>query len=915
MSTSKSMSVDIISADLQLKPLVLMRLGYKFCTRFFILCLLCLSQSLFALGLGEIKINSVINEPLSATIEVLNADGIDNNELLVNIASAVDYQVAGVSWDFSHTELAFDVGYAVNGDLIVNVSSERAIREPYLSILVQAHWPAGRLLREYTILLDFPIFSGEQEVSVNTPSEAIPATDTNVQEAQPVQRDVAPASRASDQTNLIPRTASRASDTPTQPLTDDEYRIANGDTLWSLGGRVAQDLGVTRHQAILAIYEANPEAFSQSNLNILRSGSLIRVPTRTETLGRTAEEASNEYAQAMRSNGQFIADATPLQSRATDFREEIASENEPNGQFRLASTEQQGSGVGGSGLSLSETEVENQRLSDINSALQEELEAVEIENEDLSERLRNLEEQISVMEALIEVENNDIRAIQEAATSPELQPEPIINSIDSANIQEESFISKLMGWLPIVGLILIGLLIGIYLAIRRRRSSDEFSDISAFDEEYDANVPIYAEDEPNADQEFEESVPLEEDLENFVPERVNSIDELSEDEDKNLEASDVEEDNEQDWNSDFDDLDSFFDEVDNATLDSEPEEEQEDGQLVLDEDNTESMQVLGDLGISEIAPENDLTEETSFDMEAEVESEIADDNLMEFESAETNENESIDEIEPVDIKEENTLDFSLDEEELFVEENTENTSFDSAETEQDEEFSLDFDLDSDDVESEESVDAEITENIPASEDEAEDEDEDEVEFELDELSLSNVDEENASLDEEDEVLSVETNNESEDLDLLLDDLGPELDDLSIFDSEDVSDTQDDESFFDADLNEDLDLDSDENDASLLLDEGLDSPNNGPAEQEDSADEDLLTDFDEDELDISDLNSSDDADGLSPDMLEECETKMELAIAYMEMGDSSGAKELLEEVVREGDDSYKEKANTLLEGLD
>ena len=157
MPSSKSISIDIISADLQPRSLTVLHLGYKFFTRVFVLCLVGLCQNLFALGLGEIEINSVINEPLSATIEVLNADGVENDELLVAIASATDYQVAGVSWDFSHTELDFNVNYAANGDLIVNVTSERAIREPYLSILVQARWPAGRLLREYTILLDLSL--------------------------------------------------------------------------------------------------------------------------------------------------------------------------------------------------------------------------------------------------------------------------------------------------------------------------------------------------------------------------------------------------------------------------------------------------------------------------------------------------------------------------------------------------------------------------------------------------------------------------------------------------------------------------------------------------------------------------------------------------------------------------------------
>ena len=961
MPSLKSILIDIISADLQPRSLTVLHLGYKFFTRVFVLCLVGLCQNLFALGLGEIEINSVINEPLSATIEVLDADGVENDELLVVIASATDYQVAGVSWDFSHTELDFNVNYAANGDLIVNITSERAIREPYLSILVQARWPAGRLLREYTILLDFPVFTGEQSSSVSAPSQSLPAP-TSTPAPQPVQQSVAP--RATAASSPVPRIVSGAPNTPARSLSDGDYRIENGDTLWSLGGRVAQDLGVTRHQAMLAIREANPEAFSQGNLNMLRSGSLIRVPTRSEALDRSTTEAADQYVQAMRSNGQFIADATPLQSRATDFREDAGSANENGGQFRLASTEQNNTGAGGSGLS--EIESENQLLSDVNSALQEELEAAEIENQDLSERLRNLEEQISVMEALIEVENNEIRAVQEAITAPE--PEPVVNPINTANIQEESLITKLMGWLPVLGLVLIGLLVGAYLVIRRRKSSNDASDITGFDEEYDESAPIYAEDEQDADEKIQGEQQDEESLEDFLPEEIDSIEydtnDIGGEEQVEPNAVGLEEpaennpeDENEDWDSDFDDLDSFFDEVEepaSASLSEESEEEvqleqEQVAEVADEEEESEKTQIFDASSMAEIMAENAISDEEH--SEDEIKDEVADDNLMDFESAELDEADSGSES----VDEENMLDFSLDEGDLSREEETTDTPFESENLEEDEEFSLDFELDADDLEPQETVDAEESEELDLPKDEntlsfdvsdmdlsdkapavepeesieaaselesensvlentditLDSSDEEQEESELDVLDLSEFGDEELSSDESDEAVFIDVADENEDIDSLLGDLGADLNDLDTFDSEDSIDSKDEvdniDAAFDIDLNEDLNSDED-SDLSSLLDENPDDSTVDP--QNSLGDSDLLDAFD-DELDLSDFNKDDS----SADMAEECETKMELAIAYMEMGDNSGAKELLEEVVREGDDSYKEKANALLEGLD
>ena len=688
----------------------------------------CMSQNVFALGLGEIEVSSIIGQPLVASIPVLNADGIEQAELIVALGSATDYQIAGVTWDFSHSELQFDVSYAANGDLLVNVSSMRAIREPYLNLLVQARWPEGRLDREYTILLDFPVFTGDQN---SAPSPQL----------------VSGAPAVND-----------AAITGPQSLGEGDYRIQNGDTLWSLGGRVAQDLGVSRHQAMLAIREANPEAFTQGNLNLMRSGSVVRVPTRNAALSRSAAQALSEFAQAMSVSGQ-VAGATPLQSRATDFRNKAGSDQAGGAQLRLTSADQVKAALAGSGVD--QIIEENQLLSDLNAALEEELQAASIENRDLSDRLQNLEEQNAVMEALIEGDNSEARAVQELVTA-----QPLANTITTADLQEEGLVSKLLGILPIVGLLVIGLLAGAYLVIRRRKSGDHAGDIARFDEDYEEDAPIYAEEKSSSEESIESAEPEEpviDDFENFA---VGIEEDTAE---ENIEAP-LEAAGEHPLTPEDDDQEK-------VTLEAEVSQPAEEG-WTFGFDDTAS-------------PEVESNSETSIDISA-ISEEAVDETIEESEE----ENDS-------------------EKNEIFDAPILAGAIFDNSGEESDAQ-SMDFSLDDDD----------LTTEVP---------------------------EQEPSLD----------------LSALLDEVGKEEER------------------------------SPNHESSADQEDPLTSE-----EPSQDADDDLLGDFGDDDLDLSDVSDE-------GDIAEECETKLELAAAYIEMSDNSGAKELLDEVIREGDESFRARANELI----
>ena len=120
---------------------------------------LAIAPQSWGLGLGEIELNSALNQEFRATIELFDASGLEPGEILVSLGSSEDFDRVGVERFFFLTGLDFQVEMAANGDPQVVVTSPRPITEPYLNFLVEVLWPNGRLLKEYTVLLDPPTFS------------------------------------------------------------------------------------------------------------------------------------------------------------------------------------------------------------------------------------------------------------------------------------------------------------------------------------------------------------------------------------------------------------------------------------------------------------------------------------------------------------------------------------------------------------------------------------------------------------------------------------------------------------------------------------------------------------------------------------------------------------------------------------
>jgi pilus assembly protein FimV len=207
------------------------------------------ATSVIAVGLGDIALKSALNEPLDAEIALTNIESIDEGLLLVQLAPAAALAQAGITRDYYLTQLTFSIDTNVADETVVKVTSEGPILEPYLDFLVQLEWPAGRLVREYTLLLDLPIYSGEETLAESMDVAAV-SSNTTIRVAK-------------------------------QKLADGAHRVVIGDTLWNVSKRL-RPRGSTILQTMDALYSQNPSAFVDGDANKMKEGAVLRLPSYNE---------------------------------------------------------------------------------------------------------------------------------------------------------------------------------------------------------------------------------------------------------------------------------------------------------------------------------------------------------------------------------------------------------------------------------------------------------------------------------------------------------------------------------------------------------------------------------------------------------------------------------------------------------
>ncbi|HFD92550.1 MAG TPA: hypothetical protein ENJ22_04615 [Gammaproteobacteria bacterium] len=379
-----------------------------------------ISLESFALGLGSIESHSALNQPLDAEIEITGLGDVDISEVTVELASPEAFEKVGLDRPFYLTALKFVLEQKEDGTPVIHVTSREAVKEPFVDFLLEVNWPAGHILREYTILLDPPLFLDEGRAVVETP----------VAGTAPVQSVAAP-SRMQQAAASAPQAKPRqqAGGSPRVVRRNGELSygsVTRSDTLWSIAKQMRPDDSVTVQQVMMALLKNNPDAFYNNNVNYLKAGYVLRIPDISQIAQISPAEAEREIR---RQHGEWLDAKGQLASRAAPraLGADTAAAGAPSGagaaggpRLKLVVPDASGEGAALEGVSDGTASGAGQQasLDALRSELALALENSEIsrqENMELKARLAALEEQIASMQRLLTLRGDTLAALQSDA--------------------------------------------------------------------------------------------------------------------------------------------------------------------------------------------------------------------------------------------------------------------------------------------------------------------------------------------------------------------------------------------------------------------------------------------------------------------------------------------------------------------
>ncbi len=437
-----------------------------------------------ALGLGEITVNSFLNQPLDAEIEVISARPGEIDDLLVSLASREAFTRAGLSRPRHLSDLRFSVKKSEDGETaVILVTTKAGVKEPFLNFLIEADWSKGRVLREFTVLLDPPFYADQPAPAETTAQPEQPAVseddsvsaivedagvqpiattqDTGVQPIATEDTSV-PVESAESITEPIALAGDTAEPEPAaadepQNIIEGDVLVVKGDTLWSIASRYKDDAH-SMAQVMLAFQRANPGAFTDGNINNMKEGAILRAPTLDELDAMGQQEA---YAEVLVQNGLWdeyvervtgVSPAVAAEDDAGEVAVEEGMPEEETGELSLllpGEGDTESTGIG----DTSDVDELRTKL----AIAEEELEAARIENRELESRISELQARLSKVEELqkmVEIEDDSLAQLQaeqaqaeaEAAVEPETvveeaAPETVTEAIEA---DEEALLEELL---------------------------------------------------------------------------------------------------------------------------------------------------------------------------------------------------------------------------------------------------------------------------------------------------------------------------------------------------------------------------------------------------------------------------------------------------------------------------------------
>lgn len=328
-----------------------------------------------ALQLGEMTLKSKLNQPLAVEIELLDVGGLTASEITPSLASSQAFVDAGVDRQAFLDDLTFTPVVNPNGRSVVRVTSSKPLPDSYVRFLLQVQWPNGRLMRDYSVLLDPAKFD------------------------QPAPTVAAPAPRLAAPASTVPAASKSAQHTTT-----------SRDTLWEIAAKNRN--GASVQQTMLAIQALNPDAFIDGNINRLKTGQVLRLPDTVQSTALPQPQAIAEvsaqnaaWRQGRRAATNPVAGKQQLDATKRTQAGNAPASTQTKDNLSLVSAEAARKGAKGK-------VGDSSALSDKLAMTQEQLDTTRRDNEELKSRAADLQSQLDKLQKLIQLKNDQLARLQ-----------------------------------------------------------------------------------------------------------------------------------------------------------------------------------------------------------------------------------------------------------------------------------------------------------------------------------------------------------------------------------------------------------------------------------------------------------------------------------------------------------------------
>lgn len=393
------------------------------------------SFAVHATGLGNLTLNSYLGQPFKAEIDIVSVNTEDIPSLTAKLASRETFQQSNVDYVPFLFTFQISVENREDGQPYVKITSPQRVVEPFLSMLIELNWSSGRLIREYTVLLDPP----EDALEPALPAMQVEPVVPHSVKPEPAEAEQPDSIIAEDVVSdeelalkdVIPEpeiVSEQAAPEPEQKTVSAEEPVTtygpvkSGDTLIKIVEKVAPPR-VQLNQVLIAMHRANRKAFSGNNMNRLKVGSILRIPDANEIATISPDTADKEvkmqtanweaYRQKLAAEVDSVAStgdesAQTAAGKITTMIDNLAESAKKESKEKLSISK-------GEGKEGSKGENTTSSAQDKIRALEESAIAKEKALNEANERVALLEKNIQELRQLLELKNADMAELQNQA--------------------------------------------------------------------------------------------------------------------------------------------------------------------------------------------------------------------------------------------------------------------------------------------------------------------------------------------------------------------------------------------------------------------------------------------------------------------------------------------------------------------